>query len=156
MSAREKPPIPDDGPCTRPSAANTPSSSIGQASSWPRWPTRKELRMATDDSTVTLPVFALCKAQGRKIAVLTAYDYTMARLLDEAGVDCLLVGDSLGTVVQGHATTLAVTLDQMLYHVEMVARAARRALVVADMPFLSYQPSLEHAILSAGRFLKET
>lgn len=100
--------------------------------------------------------FARCKAQQRPITVLTAYDYALARLLDEAGVDCLLVGDSLGTVVQGHDTTLPVTLDQMVYHAEMVARAAERAFVVADLPFLSYQASIEQAILSAGRLMKET
>lgn len=88
--------------------------------------------------------------------MLTAYDFITARLLDSAGVDCLLVGDSLGTVVQGWDTTLRVTLDQMVYHAEMVARAARRALVVADLPFLSYQASPGQAILTAGRFLKET
>jgi 3-methyl-2-oxobutanoate hydroxymethyltransferase len=112
--------------------------------------------MASADKVVTPPDFARWKQQGRKISVLTAYDYTTARLLDEAVVDCLLVGDTLGMVVQGHSTTLRVTLDQMVYHVEMVARGARRALVVADMPFLSYQASPEQAILSAGRFLKET
>jgi 3-methyl-2-oxobutanoate hydroxymethyltransferase len=112
--------------------------------------------MPSDETPVTPPDFARWKAQGRKIAVLTVYDYTMARLLDAAGVDCLLVGDTLGNVVQGHDTTLRVTLDQMVYHAEMVARAARRALVVADLPFLSYQASIEQAILSAGRFLKET
>lgn len=105
---------------------------------------------------VTLPDFARWKAEGRKIALLTAYDFTTARLLDDAGVDCLLVGDSVGTVVQGHETTLRVTLDQLVYHAEMVSRAVRHALVVADLPFLSYQASPEQAILSAGRFLKET
>jgi 3-methyl-2-oxobutanoate hydroxymethyltransferase len=115
--------------------------------------------MPTESKTsaaVTLPDFARWKQQGRKISVLTAYDFTTARLLDAAGVDCLLVGDTLGMVVQGWETTLRVTLDQMVYHTEMVARAARRALVVADLPFLSYQASPEQAILSAGRFLKET
>ncbi|WP_435017512.1 3-methyl-2-oxobutanoate hydroxymethyltransferase [Tundrisphaera sp. TA3] len=107
-------------------------------------------------TNVTLPDFAAWKAEGRKISVLTAYDYTMARLLDAAGVDCLLVGDTLGMVVQGRTTTLGVTLDQMVYHAEMVARAATRALVVADLPFGSYQASREQAIVSAGRFLKET
>ena len=82
------------------------------------------------DSRVTPPVLARWKREGRKFAVLTAYDYTMARLLDEAGVDLLLVGDSMGTVVHGQATTLRVTLDQMAYHAEMVARAARRSSVV--------------------------
>lgn len=109
-----------------------------------------------ESSPVTLPDFARWKAEGRKTVVLTAYDFTTARLLDEAGVDCLLVGDSLGMAVQGRETTLHVTLDQMIYHAEMVARAARRAFVVADLPFLSYQASPEQAILSAGRFLKET
>src|SRR5580692_11433068 len=84
----------------------------------------------------TIPDFARRKQKGRKISVLTAYDFTMGQLLDAAGVDCLLVGDSLGTVVQGWETTLRVTLDQMVYHAEMVARAAKRALVVADLPFL--------------------
>ena len=88
--------------------------------------------------------------------MLTAYDFPTARLLDAAGVDCLLVGDSLGTVVQGWETTLRVTLDQIIYHAEMVARAARRALVVADLPFLSYQVSPRQALRSAGRILKET
>lgn len=80
----------------------------------------------------------------------------MARLLDESGIDLLLVGDSLGTVVQGHGTTLKVTLDQMIYHAEMVARAAHRALVVADLPFGTYHESPSQAIRSACRFLKET
>src|SRR3954463_14283069 len=112
--------------------------------------------MAPADSPITPPDFARWKQQRRKISVLTAYDYTTARLLDEAGVDCLLVGDSLGMVVQGWETTLRVTLDQMVYHAEMVSRATRRALVVADLPFLSYQASPEQAILSGGRFFKET
>jgi 3-methyl-2-oxobutanoate hydroxymethyltransferase len=105
---------------------------------------------------VSLPDFARWKAERRPISVLTAYDHTTARLFDDAGVDCLLVGDTLGMVVQGHETTLPVTLDQMVYHVEMVARGARRAFVVGDLPFLSYQASVEQAILSAGRMLKET
>ncbi|GAC1471030.1 MAG: 3-methyl-2-oxobutanoate hydroxymethyltransferase [Isosphaeraceae bacterium] len=105
---------------------------------------------------VTIPDFALWKQGGRKISVLTAYDHTMARLLDAAGVDCLLVGDSLGMVVQGHETTLRVTLDQMIYHAEMVARAVTRALVVADLPFGSYERAPEQALISATRVLKET
>ena len=107
-------------------------------------------------SPVTIPDFARWKSEGRKISVLTAYDFTMARLLDESGVDCLLVGDSLGIVVQGRSTTLGVTLDQMVYHTEMVARASERALVVADLPFGSYNASTGQAIASASRFLKET
>jgi 3-methyl-2-oxobutanoate hydroxymethyltransferase len=105
---------------------------------------------------VTVPDFAAWKAAGRKIKVLTAYDYPTARLVDEAGVDCILVGDSLGTVVQGWDNTLRVTLDQAVYHAEMVGRAVKRALVVADLPFLSYHVSKRQAIRSAGRMLKET
>src|SRR5947209_6420826 len=112
--------------------------------------------MAPDEAPVTPPVFAGWKQQGRRISVLTAYDYSTARLLDAAGVDCLLVGDSLGTAVQGWETTLRVTLDQMIYHAEMVARAAQHALVIADLPFLSYQVSPRQALRSAGRVLKET
>jgi 3-methyl-2-oxobutanoate hydroxymethyltransferase len=112
--------------------------------------------MSSEERHVRIPDFATWKKQGRKISVLTAYDFSSARLLDAAGVDCLLVGDSLGTTVQGRETTLGVTLDQIVYHAEMVARAARRALVVADLPFLSYHASRRQAILSSGRLLKET
>jgi 3-methyl-2-oxobutanoate hydroxymethyltransferase len=112
--------------------------------------------MPNDTRPVTIPDFAAWKLQRRPISVLTAYDFPTARLLDGAGVDCLLVGDSLGTVIQGWETTLRVTLDQMIYHAEMVARAARRALVVADLPFMTYQVSPRQALRSAGRLLKET
>ncbi len=112
--------------------------------------------MASEDRAVIVPDFAVWKSHGRKITVLTAYDYPMARLLDAAGVDCLLVGDSMGTTVQGRDTTLGVTLEQMTYHAEMVARGARRALVVADLPFLSYQVSRRQAIRSSGAILKQT
>ena len=100
--------------------------------------------------------FARSKADRRKLTMLTAYDYTSARWLDAAGVDCLLVGDSLGTAVQGRSTTLSVTLAQMVYHAEMVARGATRAFVVADLPFLSYQVSPSRAIQAAGTMLKRT
>jgi 3-methyl-2-oxobutanoate hydroxymethyltransferase len=112
--------------------------------------------MPTDVRPVTIPDFAAWKSQRRRISMLTAYDFPTARLLDAANVDCLLVGDSMGTVVQGWETTLKVTLDQVVYHAEMVARAARRALVVADLPFMSYQVSPRQALRSAGRILKET
>jgi 3-methyl-2-oxobutanoate hydroxymethyltransferase len=112
--------------------------------------------MPTEARPLTVPEFTAWKAQRRPISVLTAYDFPTARLLDAAGVDCLLVGDSMGTTIQGWETTLRVTLDQMIYHTEMVARAARRALVVADLPFLSYQVSAQDAIRSAGRIFKET
>ena len=103
----------------------------------------------------TVPGLARKKRAGEKIAMLTAYDYPFARLLDEAGVDVLLVGDSLGNVVQGRDTTLPVTLDEMVYHTRMVARAARRSLVVADMPFGSFQAGPERALDSAVRLVKE-
>lgn len=105
---------------------------------------------------MTVRSFAAMKKAGRKITMITAYDYTMAALLDGLEIDGLLVGDSLGQVVQGHDTTLPVTLDQMIYHAEMVGRAASRALVVADMPFLSFQLGRRRAIAAAGRILKET
>lgn len=94
--------------------------------------------------------------KGREpIAMVTAYDYTMARLVDEAGVDAVLVGDSLGMVVQGLANTLPVSLDEMLYHCRAVARGLERAHLVGDLPFLSYQTSVVQALESAGRLLKE-
>ncbi len=108
------------------------------------------------NSRVTVPEFVKAKAQGRKLAVVTAYDFLWASLLDAAGIDAILVGDSLGMVVQGKGTTLPVTLDQMIYHGEMVARAARRSLVIVDLPFMSYQVSPRQALKSAGRIIKET
>jgi 3-methyl-2-oxobutanoate hydroxymethyltransferase len=95
------------------------------------------------------------KQRGEKIVVLTAYDATMARLLDRAGVDVLLVGDSLGNVIMGEETTLPVTLDVMVHHTRAVSRGARHALVVADMPFLSYQITVPEAVRNAGRLLQE-
>lgn len=112
--------------------------------------------MTSEPRRVTIPDFAAWKTEGRKIKALTAYDFPTARILDEAGVDCILVGDSLGTVVQGWDNTLRVTLDQAVYHAEMVARAVKHALVVADLPFLSYHVSKRQAVRSAGRMLKET
>ena len=106
-------------------------------------------------SKVTTSTLIKMKAQGKKITVLTAYDFPFARLLDQAGIDSILVGDSLGMVVQGRETTLPVTMDEMLYHTAMVTRGCSRALVVGDMPFMSYQGSLDAAVTNAGRFLKE-
>ncbi len=104
---------------------------------------------------VTVPEFRDSKARGAKLAVVTAYDYTSARLCDEAGVDCILVGDSVGMVVQGHPTSLPVTLDEMIYHTRCVVRGSKRALVVTDLPFLTYQVSTKQAVRNAGRLLKE-
>src|SRR5947199_2125186 len=104
---------------------------------------------------VTVPDFLQAKARGRRLAILTAYDYPTARLFDSAGVDALLVGDSLGMVIQGHPHCLKVTLDDVLYHTRCVARGVSRALVIADLPFMSYQLGPEQALASAGRLLKD-
>jgi 3-methyl-2-oxobutanoate hydroxymethyltransferase len=105
---------------------------------------------------MTVPKFRAAKQQGRRLAVLTAYDFLWAGIFDAAGVDAILVGDSLAMVVQGHGTTLPVTLDEIIYHAEMVVRGTRRALVVVDMPFLSFQVSPAQAVENGGRILKET
>jgi 3-methyl-2-oxobutanoate hydroxymethyltransferase len=105
---------------------------------------------------VTVPQFSAMKQNGQKISVLTAYDYPTARLVDAAGVDAVLVGDSLGMVVQGRSNTLPVTLDQVIYHAEMVARAVQYALVIVDMPFPTFLLGKYKAIENAGRALKET
>jgi len=104
---------------------------------------------------VRITDFAAMKIARTPITMLTAYDAPFARIFDDAGVDALLVGDSLGMVVQGADSTLPVTLEEILYHTRIVARARKRALLVADMPFLSYQVSAEDALRNAGRLLKE-
>jgi 3-methyl-2-oxobutanoate hydroxymethyltransferase len=95
------------------------------------------------------------KQTGEKIAMLTAYDFLVAKLLDEVGVDIILVGDSLGNVVQGHETTLPVTVDDMIYHAKAVKRAVKNALIVVDLPFMAYQTSLDDAVRNCGRVMKE-
>ena len=105
---------------------------------------------------ITVPQFTAMKGGGRKITVLTAYDYPTARLLDSAGIEAILVGDSMSMVVQGHDTTLPVTLDEMIYHAEMVGRAVEHALVIVDMPFPTFQVGPYAAIENAGRILKQT
>src|SRR5882672_11591177 len=104
---------------------------------------------------VRVPDLVLMKEKGERIVMLTAYDATMARLLDRAGIDLLLVGDSLGNVILGLDTTIPVTLDAMIHHTRAVTRAANRALVVADMPFLTYQISPEQALQNAARRFQE-
>src|SRR5882724_2198117 len=104
---------------------------------------------------VRAPDLTLMKARGERIVMLTAYDATMARLLDRAGIDILLVGDSLGQVILGLDTTIPVTLDAVIHHTRAMARGARRALVVADMPFLTYQVSAEEALRNAARLFQE-
>jgi 3-methyl-2-oxobutanoate hydroxymethyltransferase len=107
------------------------------------------------DKVTTATLRARKATTGERIAVLTAYDVAFARLAEEAGIDVVLVGDSLGMVVQGEQTTLAVTLDEMIYHTRIVSRGVRRAHLVADMPFMSYQASVEDGLRAAGRLLKE-
>jgi 3-methyl-2-oxobutanoate hydroxymethyltransferase len=104
---------------------------------------------------VTIHTLKKLKVAGQKICMVTAYDATFARILDESGADVMLVGDSLGMVVQGHDSTLPVTMDQMVYHSQAVTRGARRAHVVGDMPFMSYQTSAEEAVRNAGRLVAE-
>ena len=104
---------------------------------------------------VTIPSLVSRKRRGQKISMLTAYDFTFARIFDAAGIDILLVGDSLGNVVQGQQTTLPVTLEEVVYHTRLVARGVGRAVVVGDMPFGSYQVCAEDAIRNAIRFIKD-
>ena len=111
--------------------------------------------MPTPKSRLTVPGFVARKQAAQKISMLTAYDFPTARLLDQVGVDAILVGDSLSMVIQGHDTTLPVTLDEMIYHAEMVGRAVEQALVIVDMPFPTYRVGVHKAIENAGRILKE-
>jgi len=109
-----------------------------------------------DIKRITTHVLRAMKEQGEKIAMLTAYDYSTARILDEAGIDVLLVGDSASNVMAGHETTLPITLDQMIYHAQSVVRGVKRALVVVDLPFGSYQGDSKLALASAIRIMKES
>ncbi|MBP8300761.1 MAG: 3-methyl-2-oxobutanoate hydroxymethyltransferase [Planctomycetes bacterium] len=111
--------------------------------------------MSTARPKITTATLRTMKAQRERITALTAYDHLFAGLLDRAGIDVILVGDSVATVMQGRDTTVPVTMDQMVYHCELVGRAVQRAMVIGDMPFLSYQVSIEDALRNAGRLLKE-
>jgi len=112
--------------------------------------TKSELR------PITVRDFAERKRKGEKLVVMTAYDALFGRLVDEAGVDAILVGDSVGTAIMGYTSTLPVTLDHMIYHAAAVRRGAKRALIIIDMPFLSYQASIESAVLNCGRAIQES
>src|SRR3954469_19954900 len=112
--------------------------------------------MPQKPARITAPQLAAFKTAGRKITMLTAYDYPTAALIDAAGVEGILVGDSMSMVVQGHETTLPVTLDEIIYHAEMVGRAVQHALVVVDLPFPTNHLGVHRAIENAGRILKET
>src|SRR2546423_14648418 len=103
---------------------------------------------------MTIPEFQRHKRERTKLILVTAYDALFTQIVEEAGIEAILVGDSLGVVIQGKKDTLSVTMEDMLYHTKLVAGAARRALVIADMPFLSYQGSIEEAVRNAGRFLQ--
>ena len=107
------------------------------------------------EKKISVKSFQKAKDENRKITILTAYDYSMAKILDEAGIDSILVGDSLGMVFQGNESTLPVTVEDIIYHTRAVTRGVSRALVIADMPFLSYHISKEEAIRNAGRIIKE-
>ena len=108
-----------------------------------------------EKAKVTTATLREMKPRGERIAMLTAYDYPTARMVDEAGIDAILVGDSLGNVILGYRDTLAVTMDEIVHHTKAVARGTKHALVIGDMPFLSYQASIEDAIRNAGRLIKE-
>jgi 3-methyl-2-oxobutanoate hydroxymethyltransferase len=103
---------------------------------------------------MTIPEFRKAKREGKKLIVVTAYDALFTRIVEQAGIEAILIGDSLGVVVQGKANTLSVTMDDMLYHTRLVAGAAQRALVIGDMPFMSYQASRDEALRNAGRFIQ--
>ena len=105
--------------------------------------------------SVTVSTFLKMKAEGKKISMITAYDYTTARLVDESGIDSILVGDSLGNVILGLGDTVSVTMEDMIHHGAAVARGAKNALVVVDMPFMSYQSSVYDAVVNAGLLMKE-
>ena len=107
-------------------------------------------------SRVTIKVLEQMKSKGEKISMLTAYDYSFAKIIDEAGIDIILVGDSASNVMAGHETTLPITLDQMIYHASSVIRAVKRALVVVDLPFGTYQSDSQEALKSAIRIMKES
>ena len=112
--------------------------------------------VAPAEAPVTVATLRARKPGGEKIVVVTAYDVTFARLADQTGMDIILVGDSLGMVVQGNSTTLSVTLDEMIYHARAVMRGVTRAHVVVDLPFMSYQVSVDEGMRAAGRVLKES
>lgn len=108
------------------------------------------------DKKFTITSFEQAKKAGRKISMLTAYDYSMAKLVDDAGIDCILVGDSLGMVMLGYDSTIPVTVEDIIHHAKAVRRGTKRAFIVADMPFMSFHVSVEDAVRNAGRIIKES
>ncbi len=116
---------------------------------------KQHKQAAAKPRVVTTKTVLTMKQSGEKIAMLTAYDFLIAKYLDQVGIDIILVGDSLGNVVQGYETTLPVTVDDMIYHAKAVKRAVKNALIVVDMPFMSFQTSIDDAVRNAGRIMKE-
>lgn len=112
--------------------------------------------LSTNKRKITAPTFIKMKQAGEKIAMLTAYDYTTAAIIDESGVDCILIGDSASNVMAGNENTIPITVDQMIYHARAVVRAAQRALILCDMPFGSYQVSREDGVRNAIKIMKES
>lgn len=112
--------------------------------------------LSTNKRKITAPTFIKMKQAGEKIAMLTAYDYTTAAIIDEAGIDCILIGDSASNVMAGNENTIPITVDQMIYHARAVVRAAQRALILCDMPFGSYQVSKEDGVRNAIKIMKES
>lgn len=112
--------------------------------------------LSTNKRKITAPTFIKMKQAGEKIAMLTAYDYTTAAIIDEAGIDCILIGDSASNVMAGNENTIPITVDQMIYHARAVVRAAQRALILCDMPFGSYQVSREDGVRNAIKIMKES
>ncbi len=117
--------------------------------------TPRDAKSPAKSRVVTTKTVLTMKQTGEKIAMLTGYDFLVAKYLDQVGVDVILVGDSLGNVVQGYETTLPVTVDDMIYHAKAVKRAVKNALIVVDMPFMSYQNSIDEAVRNCGRVMKE-
>jgi 3-methyl-2-oxobutanoate hydroxymethyltransferase len=113
-------------------------------------------KIKSERKKITTKTLILMKQNGEKISALTAYDYLTAKYLEESGIDIVLVGDSLGNVIQGNATTLTVTLDEMIYHAKIVKKAIKTALMVVDLPFMSYHVDLKEAVRNCGRVMKET
>ena len=130
-------------------------SGTGDDMSITNFPAGGNSSTGTPATKITMPALSEMKRQGKPISALTAYDYATARLVDESGIDMILVGDSLAMVVMGHENTLAITVDEMLHHTRAVRRAVHRALVVADMPFGSYHGTVAEAVSNAVRFVKE-
>lgn len=122
----------------------------------PEYQSRRDMSVNTQIKRITTNTLHDMKVRGEKIAMLTAYDYSMAKVVDEAGIDVILVGDSASNVMAGHETTLPITLDQMIYHAASVVRAAARSLVVVDLPFGTYQGNSKEALHSAIRIMKES